>query len=97
MPYHMKKQSSILRLVAQGESQTLELKQSFGREAIETISAFANTEGGAMLIGVHDKGVVIGVSSPKSALRNWANQISQATGGLHPSIEAVAVKGKTVV
>ncbi len=39
----------------------------------------------------------MGVASTKNALKSWANQISQVTGGLHPSIEVVAVKGKNVV
>lgn len=76
---------------------TLEFKESFGREAVETISAFANTKGGILLVGVNDKGAVIGIHSIKNALKDWVNQISQVTGGLHPSIEAFAVKSKKVV
>ncbi len=87
----------ILDILHKEESETLEFKESFGREAVETISAFANTKGGILLVGVNDKGAVVGIHSTKNALKDWANQISQVTGGLHPSIEAFAVKSKKVL
>jgi ATP-dependent DNA helicase RecG len=89
--------TQISEFLRQEESETLEFKEAFGKEAIETIAAFANTRGGALLVGINDKGVAIGVPSTKNALKDWANHISQATGGLHPSIEAGSVKGKNVV
>ena len=52
------KPADILRLIRKGESQTLEFKQSFGREALETLCSFANTDGGSVLVGVSDAGVV---------------------------------------
>ena len=39
-----------------GESQTLEFKTTFNRDVIETLVAFANTQGGTVLIGVADDG-----------------------------------------
>ncbi|MGB9499499.1 MAG: helix-turn-helix domain-containing protein [Dissulfuribacterales bacterium] len=46
--------AKMLSLTKNGESDHFEFKASFGREAIETLSAFANTKGGAVLIGVGD-------------------------------------------
>lgn len=40
-----------------GESITLEFKRSFGKEAIETVCAFANTQGGLVLVGVQDDAI----------------------------------------
>ena len=37
-------------LITTGESETVEFKESFGDEAIETIRAFANARGGILLI-----------------------------------------------
>ena len=54
--------SEISNIIKNGESQTVEFKQSFDKEAIETISAFANTDGGILIIGVSDKGIIIGVT-----------------------------------
>ncbi len=42
----------IQRLIAKGESNVLEFKASFGKDVIETVCAFANHKGGAVLIGV---------------------------------------------
>ncbi|MDT8286531.1 MAG: putative DNA binding domain-containing protein [Elusimicrobiales bacterium] len=89
--------TNLASLIRAGESETLEFKESFGREAIEAIAAFTNTKGGILLVGVNDDGGIVGVASAKNALKDWANQISQLTGGLHPSIETSVVKGKNVV
>lgn len=40
------------KLIALGESETVEFKASFGKAAIETMAAFANGEGGFLFIGV---------------------------------------------
>lgn len=49
-------------LVAQGESTTLEFKRSTGelREALQTACAFANGEGGRVLMGVRPDGEIVG-------------------------------------
>jgi ATP-dependent DNA helicase RecG len=43
----------IIQLIKSGESEILELKQSFNKEAVQSISAFANTKGGTLLIGIN--------------------------------------------
>ena len=43
------------------ESETVEFKKSFDKETIETVSAFANTVGGSVYIGVSDKADIRGV------------------------------------
>jgi len=52
-----------LALLKRGESETVEFKKAFDREAIETLSAFANTHGGRVFVGVSDTGQVLGVDS----------------------------------
>lgn len=86
----------VLALIRKGESETLEFKESFGRETVETICAFANTKGGVLLVGVDDKGIVLGVPGGANTIMRMANEIAQATG-LQPSVEGVTVKGKRVV
>ena len=88
--------AKLLKLIRQGESETLEFKESFGRQAIETVCAFANTKGGILLIGVDDKGIVLGVLGGAKTLKRMADEIAQATG-LQPSVEAVTVKSRRVV
>lgn len=88
----------ITKLMKEGESQDLEFKENFDKEAIETAAAFANTKGGVILIGFSDKGKVIGVQIGKETLKDWANQISQSTEPrIIPEIEQSEIGGKSVV
>jgi len=68
---------AIIGLIRKGESETLEFKESFGREAIETVCAFANTKGGVLLVGVDDKGAIKGIQCGANILKEWADLISQ--------------------
>jgi ATP-dependent DNA helicase RecG len=65
----------LLLLDKNSESETLELKESFSNEALETIVAFANAQGGILLIGVRDNGKVIGMTIGAGTLPEWANKI----------------------
>ena len=46
----------LMDLIANGESEVVEFKESFGDEALEAIGAFANAYGGTLLLGVKDSG-----------------------------------------
>lgn len=84
--------------IAQGENTTTEFKENFDQEAIETAAAFANTDGGTILIGVSDRQEIKGITIGKETLRNWSNQILQATEPrVVIEIKSVAVEGKSVL
>ena len=55
----------IANLISQGEHQQLDFKHSISdsRKIARTLAAFANTDGGTLLIGVKDNGNVSGVNS----------------------------------
>ena len=61
----MKEKNHIEELIAQGEHQQLDFKfeVSDSRKIARTLSAFANTDGGRLLIGVKDNGAIAGVRS----------------------------------
>lgn len=61
----MKKKHPIERLIEQGEHQRQDFKfeVSDSRKIARTLSAFANTDGGRLLIGVKDNGAIAGVRS----------------------------------
>jgi len=61
----MKKNHPILELISEGEHQQLDFKFeiSDSRKIARTLSAFANTDGGTLLIGVKDNGNIAGVRS----------------------------------
>ena len=84
-------------IIAQGESLHTEFKSNFNVEAVESITAFANAEGGKVLIGVSNKGTIVGVSINEESLQQWVNEIKSKT---EPAIlvdaERYEIEGKTV-
>jgi ATP-dependent DNA helicase RecG len=71
----------LLRLIAQGEGQKIDFKEETikpGRLA-EILVAFANDEGGTILIGVDDEGHIQGVSDLKRATDNAIEAISHCS------------------
>ncbi|MFC1766566.1 helix-turn-helix domain-containing protein, partial [Planctomycetota bacterium] len=84
----------IKQFIQLGEGQKVEFKASFGKESIETVVAFANDEGGIILIGIDDDQTVLGVSQSSEIGQQWLNSIKQATSpSVFPDIEFVAFKG----
>ena len=66
-------------MVARHEMQRLEFKESCDAEAIESACAFANANGGFILIGVTDAGQISKKLLRFEALRDYENRISTAT------------------
>lgn len=48
------------------ESQTIEFKSKWHNEYLKTICAFANTNGGKIIIGISDEGNIIGVKKQQN-------------------------------
>jgi ATP-dependent DNA helicase RecG len=91
-------EKELLKLIKKDESETLEFKENFGEEVIETAVAFSNKDGGIILVGVNNKGEIKGISVGKETLKEWSNKISQTTEPiLIPEIESCKLKGKTIV
>lgn len=87
-----------IELIKKGETGTIEFKENFDKDTIETAGAFANTKGGIILVGVSDKGEVMGAKIGKETLKDWTNQISQSTEPrVIPEIEHNEIDGKDVV
>ncbi len=71
------------------ESQTIELKSSFSewKEAIISLSAFANAQGGIVVIGVDDNGQPTGIQIGKSTIEDFLNKVRNHTDPiLYPSV-----------
>ncbi len=51
----------LLSLIKAAESDNVEFKETFDRETIETVSAFSNTKGGKILIGITDDAMIKGI------------------------------------
>jgi ATP-dependent DNA helicase RecG len=81
------------------ENTHIEFKSSFNDAVIETLSAFANTKGGKVIVGLNDKGLPLkNFSVGNETIQQWINEIKTKT---QPSIIADAevkkVKGKVIV
>ena len=89
--------AALLDVISQGESAFVEFKTSFQKEVIETLTAFANTQGGTVLMGVSDVGQIVGVTVQTETVQGWINQCKQITSPrLIPDIELVEIEDKTV-
>jgi len=92
--------SEIAELLKEGESEKVEFKPSLSQidKIIESVSAFSNTNGGTVVIGVRDKGEVLGVDIGERTIENLANRIKQNTDPMvYPSIHVEESDDKHVV
>ena len=71
--------TTIADMLSRRESETLEFKERFSADVIETAVAFANTRGGHVVIGVADSGKPIAQNFSNEALRDYVNRIATAT------------------
>lgn len=62
------------------ESQNTEYKSQWHDKYLAYISAFANTQGGTLFVGIDDSGEVVGISNTNYLLENLPNKTVQATG-----------------
>jgi ATP-dependent DNA helicase RecG len=91
---------NIKTIIVKGESETAEFKKSTGesKEIIKTISAFSNTKGGNIIIGISKSGKISGIKVGKDTLERLTNQIFQNTDPkAHPRIIIRKVKDKALV
>ncbi len=78
------------------EGQQLELKRQWTDRALEDIAAFANTDGGRLLIGVEDSGTVVGFSGKDADVQRISNVIHGRLG-LTPRIHVQEINDLPVL
>ncbi len=82
------------------ESDTVELKPSVSQlnEIVETVAGFANSKGGKIMIGVSNKGEIIGIEIGKSTLEKLVNTIKQNTEPKqYPKVATKTLGGKNFI
>lgn len=89
----------IINLIKQGEHQTLDFKHSItdSKKIARAISAFANTNGGILLIGVKDNGSIVGVDSEEEYYMIEAAAQMYCKPEIPFSIVKWSINGKTVL
>jgi len=91
---------NIEEIIKSGESETLEFKKSLSewKEIIETVSAFSNTKGGLIIVGVDDNGKIAGIGVGKGTIEDITNKILQNTEPrIYPEISLELVGDKKVL
>jgi len=86
-------------LIKNGENESVEFKTRLPDPRIiaKFLSAFANTKGGKLIIGIDDRGNIFGVEDIERAYRILKEATSQIDPHLEISIDIVPFKDKTVV
>jgi ATP-dependent DNA helicase RecG len=82
--------------MANKESQTVEYKQNWRNDCLKAISAFANSDGGVLIIGLDDQGKSFGLKNVKKLLEDIPNTIRNKLGIL-PSVELVRKNRKDII
>ena len=90
-------EKELIELVKQGEGKNLEFKVSYAKDIPEEICAFANTDGGILLIGVADGGAIKGCHYDNTKASQIQNTLAKIQPRLRLEIEKIEVDGKTVV
>ena len=78
------------------ETQIIEFKSSWHDEWLKWVCAFANTDGGRLIIGVDDKGNPVGVKDSKKLLEDLPNKFRDILG-IIPSVKLEKKKGKDII
>ncbi len=81
------------------ESLNTEFKSSFNDAVIETLVAFANTNGGKVLIGVNNEGMPLrNFMMGDETVQQWVNEMKNKTQpSLIPDAEVIQYKGANVI
>jgi len=90
----------IEELIEKEESETLEFKKSLSewREIVETVSAFSNTKGGIIIVGLDDNKNLAGITIGKGTIENLTNKILNNTEPkIYPEIEIVSKEKKKLL
>jgi len=78
------------------ETENMEFKEKWTDDSLKTICAFANTSGGELIIGVSDKGKIVGVKDTEKLIRDLPNKIRDKLK-ITPSISVEEKEGKEIL
>jgi len=96
MDFYFMNEIELKKVINSGETETVEFKASPNEVFYKTISAFSNTKGGIILLGVDRKGSITGVEPVSRVLEDLTNRIVNKLS-IYPEIETMDIKGKRVI
>lgn len=81
-----------------GEGPKIEFKEKYNSRVIESLVAFANSDGGQVLIGVGDRGQIVGLADASKTVESVFSACRDAVSPpLTPQVEIVRLAGGSVV
>ena len=83
-------------ILSLGETETVEFKESPSEGFYKTISAFSNTRGGTILLGIDSNNKIKGVDSSTKFLENLTNSIVDKLS-IYPEIETINIQGRRII
>jgi len=94
-------EEEIEAVIKRGEGETIEFKENIPREPTElaeTVVAFSNTNGGAILLGINDNGEITGFRSPEIEKERVINILrTHCEPPITPIIEVKYIQGKSIL
>ena len=90
MNFYNMDEKELKKLLAIGETNTAEFKEIPNKAFYKTISAFANTKGGIILLGVDKNSNPVGIELSTKFLEDLTNRIVNKLS-LYPDIETIVV------
>jgi ATP-dependent DNA helicase RecG len=78
------------------EGSTIEFKEAIVESVFKTLSAFANTNGGIVYIGISDRKEIKGFHCQNSTIEDLTNKIVNKLG-IHPQIDSIDVDDKNIL
>ena len=93
-------QQEVNLFIQQGEGYNVEFKQAIPSKAsdlADEVCAFANAAGGVVIIGVTDKGTVLGVTMDNVARSRLQNILNAIEPHIHVQVHEVQLEDKTVL
>ena len=88
------------RILEQPEGKTIEFKKDLSstKSMMKALTAFANTAGGRLIIGVSDDRQILGVEDPLSQEERLCSMIADSiVPRLVPNIEMITIENKTLL
>jgi len=93
--------AELMQLIQQNEGQRIEFKLESEKQVdlAEVLMAFANAEGGSLLVGVTDDGQIAGIEQAKTVMDRLYSAARRLEPSLHGvvQVEQVKVNDKTVI
>ncbi len=86
----------LLEILKMDEDINLEFKENFGDNTLKTISAFSNTDGGKVIIGVNKDKIITGIQLKDNDYQNIVNRIVSKLS-ITPEFKVVNIAGKKVL